>query len=160
MSRAWQVILVVMLLMACIAGLSRAEPQSGESGEMKKEDPARASRLAAVRLSLYRLKRSIKTEGYSSARVNLNIWRSMAMDAGVFDPARYEELKRRIYDESIKRNWSCYERSRQLKNFNEALTCLQIWAIHSKEIGELEPMRYKKLKKELNELKKELNELK
>jgi hypothetical protein len=48
--------------------------------------------------ALWRLKRALKKEGFYSGRARLNVWRSAAMDAGKFDPQKYEEFKRQLYD--------------------------------------------------------------
>ena len=43
---------------------------------------------SAANNSLWRLKYAIDKEGFYAARIALNIWRSNALDAGVFDQSR------------------------------------------------------------------------
>ncbi len=146
-SVAWLAALLAFLVLGPPAPYDlRAEP---ESGETETTDPARESAIEAERLMLYRLKTSIKSEGYFSARINLNVWRKMAMDAGVFDREQYEEFKRRIYSESAQRNMSCYRAALLQGNLNDARICLHIWSIHSKVIETYDPELHEKLKSEL-----------
>jgi hypothetical protein len=96
--------------------------------------------------SLWRLKRAIERDGYYSARVALNVWRSNAIDAGIFDPNQYEEFKRQIYTKSIQSNLNCFEQALVEGNTHDAEICLHMWKIHSEEINSFDPKRYEEMK--------------
>ena len=100
--------------------------------------------------SLWRLKHSMEKDGYYSARVALNVWRSNAIDAGIFDQAEYDAYKNQIYEKSIQSNLKCYERSLQNENLNDARICLFTWKAHAQELGVFDPDRYKEMEKTLN----------
>lgn len=104
---------------------------------------------AAATNSLWRLKHIMEKEGYYSARVALNVWRSNAIDAGVFEQAEYDSYKKQIYEKSIKSNLQCYERSLQKQNLNDARICLFTWKAHTEEMGTFDPDRYEEMKKKL-----------
>lgn len=104
---------------------------------------------AAADNSLWRLKHIMEKEGYYSARVALNVWRSNAIDAGVFDPAEYDAYKKQIYEKSIQSNLRCYERSLQKNNLTDARICLFTWKAHAEELGVFDSERYKKMKEKL-----------
>ena len=104
---------------------------------------------AAANNSLWRLKRTMEKDGYYSARVALNVWRSNAIDAGIFDQAEYDAYKNQIYEKSIQSNLQCYERSLQNENLNDARICLFTWKAHSEELGVLDPDQYEEMKKKL-----------
>jgi hypothetical protein len=104
---------------------------------------------AAANNSLWRLKHSIEKDGFYSARVALNVWRSNAVDAGVFDQAEYDGYKLQIYEKSIRSNLQCYERSLQNENMTDARICLFTWKDHTQELGIFDPDRYEKMEKKL-----------
>jgi hypothetical protein len=104
---------------------------------------------AAANNSLWRLKHIMEKEGYYSARVALNVWRSNAIDAGVFDPAEYDAYKKQIYEKSIQSNLRCYERSLQKNNLTDARICLFTWKAHTEELGVFDSDRYEEMKKKL-----------
>lgn len=104
---------------------------------------------AAATNSLWRLKHNMEKEGYYSARVALNVWRSNAIDAGVFEQAEYDSYKKQIYEKSIKSNLQCYERSLQKQNLTDARICLFTWKAHTEEMGTFDPDRYEEMKKKL-----------
>ena len=106
---------------------------------------------AAVNNSLWRLKHSMEKDGYYSNRVALNVWRSNAIDAGVFDQSQYDEFKKQIYENSIRSNLQCYERSIQNENFTDARICLFTWKAHAEELGVFDEDRYDNMKKKLKE---------
>jgi hypothetical protein len=105
----------------------------------------------AANNSLWRLKRTMEKDGYYSARVALNVWRSNAIDAGVFDQSQYDEYKKQIYEKSIHSNLQCYERSLQNENFTDARICLFTWKAHAEELGIFDQDRYERMKKKLKE---------
>ncbi len=104
---------------------------------------------AAASNSLWRLKRSMEKDGYYSARVALNVWRSNAIDAGIFDQAEYDDYKKQIYEKSIRSNLQCYERSLQNENLTDARICLFTWKAHTQELGVFDPDHYEEMEKKL-----------
>ena len=99
--------------------------------------------------SLWRLKRAIERDGYYSARVALNIWRSNAIDAGIFDQKQYDDFKRQIYEKSIQSNLDCFEKALADGNTNDAEICLYTWKIHSEAIDVFDPVQYEEMKQRL-----------
>ena len=95
--------------------------------------------------SLWRLQRSIERDGYYSARVALNVWRSNAIDAGVFKQEDYDQYKRQIYEKSVESNQRCFEKAIEEQNLTDANKCLLIWKLHSEEIGIFDPARYEQM---------------
>lgn len=104
---------------------------------------------ASANNSLWRLKHSIEKDGFYSARVALNVWRSNAVDAGIFDQTEYDAYKLQIYEKSIRSNLQCYERSLQNENTTDARICLFTWKAHTQELGIFDPDRYEKMEKKL-----------
>jgi hypothetical protein len=102
-------------------------------------------RDAAVNLSL--AKKSIQDDAFYSARVALNVWKSSAIAAGSFDKKLYEELRKQLYDKSIKDNLRCIESSISQRAIPDANQCLKIYRLHAQEIGAFDPKRYEELKK-------------
>jgi hypothetical protein len=102
-------------------------------------------RDAAVNLSL--AKKSIQDDGFYNARVALNVWKSSAIDADSFDEKLYEELRKQLYDKSIKDNLHCIDVSIAQRATTEANQCLKIYRLHAQEIGVFDPKRYEELKK-------------
>jgi hypothetical protein len=102
-------------------------------------------RDAAVNLSL--AKKSIQDDGFYNARVALNIWKSSAIDADSFDEKLYEELRKQLYDKSLKDNLRCIDVSISQRAITEANQCLKIYRLHAQEIGAFDPRRYEELQK-------------
>ncbi len=103
--------------------------------------------------ALRRLKRSIEKDGFYSGRVALNIWRSTAMEAGTFDQAQYDGFKKQLYEKSVSDSMRCLEEFLMEEDFHNANFCLQIWRMHSRELGTYDEAKYEALKKELAEAK-------
>ena len=103
--------------------------------------------------SLWRLKRSIERDGYYSSRVALNVWRSNAIDAGIFKQEEYEQYKRQIFEKSIESNQRCFDRAVEAYNYTDANKCLLTWKLHSEEIGLFEPARYEEMATLLESIK-------
>ena len=99
--------------------------------------------------SLYRLKQSVKNDGFFNARVALNIWESNAIDAGNFDQALYDEFKAQIYKKSIQENLKWFDIFVKQKDYSDARTCLKMWRIHSEEIGVFDEEKYNEMKERL-----------
>lgn len=103
--------------------------------------------------SLWRLQRSIERDGYYSARVALNVWRSNAIDAGIFKQEEYDDYKRQIYTKSIESNQRCFDRAIEAFNFTDANKCLLTWKLHTEEMGLFEPARYEEMEMRLLAIK-------
>lgn len=103
--------------------------------------------------ALWRLKNTLEKEGFYSGRIRLNIWRSTAMDAGTFDQAKYDEFKKQLYEKSISDSLRCIEDFIMEDNFYDANICLQVWRMHSKELGTYDQEEYEALKKRLADAK-------
>ena len=103
--------------------------------------------------SLWRLKRSMERDGYYSSRVALNVWRSNAIDAGIFKQEEYDQYKRQIYEKSIESNQRCFEMSVEAYNYTDANKCLLTWKLHTEEIGLFAPARYEEMQVRLESIK-------
>ena len=101
----------------------------------------------------FKLKRSLEKDGFYSGRIALNIWRSAAMDAGTFNQAQYDEFKKQLYEKSVTDSRRCFEEFLLEKNFYDANICLQIWRIHSKDLGTYTQEEYEVLKTKLADAK-------
>lgn len=96
--------------------------------------------------SLWRLKRAVEKDGFYSARVALNVWRSNAIDAGLFNQSQYDEFKRQIYEKSVISNLKCFETSLVNENYTDARICLHTWKIHSEVLGTFDHAFYDEMK--------------
>lgn len=105
-------------------------------------------------LNLYRLKRSIEKDGFYSARIALNIWRSTSLGAGTFDPRLYDQLKTQLYEKAMTDSLACYQYFMRLKDAQNAKTCMLIWRSHAKEIDRYDPVAYQELQEGVEHLKK------
>jgi hypothetical protein len=103
--------------------------------------------------ALWRLKRALKVDGFYSGRVRLNVWRAAAIDAGKFDPQKYEEFKLQLYEKSLNDSLKCIEYYIQENSYHDANMCLQTWKMHAKEIDQFDDSTYQELVKRLNSLK-------
>ena len=99
--------------------------------------------------SLRRLKTAIQTGGFFYSRAALNIWKSNAVDAGIFDEALYNQYKRKIYEKSVNENLRWFEIFSIQKNYRDARTCLQLYKLHAEEINIFDEEKYEELKKRL-----------
>ena len=105
-------------------------------------------------LNLYRLKKSIEKDGFYSARIALNIWRSTSLNAGTFDPQLYDQLKIQLYEKAMTDSLACYQYFMRLKDAQNAKTCMLIWRSHAKEIDRYDPVAYQELQEGVEHLKK------
>ena len=150
MSLNRQLILSAVLTVATLLSLGVApeglcqvsplQPQAQTDARQKELE-----RDAAVNLSL--AKKSIQDDAFYNARVALNVWKSSAIAAGNFDKKLYEELRKQLYDKSIKDNLRCVESSISQRAIPDATQCLKIYRLHAQEIGAFDPQRYEELKK-------------
>jgi hypothetical protein len=99
--------------------------------------------------SLWRLKRAIEKDGFYSARVALNVWRSNAVDAGLFDQAQYDEFRRQIYEKSIENSLTCFEASILSGNYKDAKICLHTWKLRTQTLGTYNQEYYDQMKNRL-----------
>ena len=138
------VALVLLLLVFYVYAEDKTDPSPEEKARerLSKQEAANA---------LYRLKNSLEKDGFYSARVALNVWRSTALEAGTFDLAQYDEFTRQLYEKSINDSLRCFEEFLLQDNYYDANFCLQIWRMHSKEIGAFDQQAYEAFKKRLEE---------
>lgn len=104
---------------------------------------------SAANNSLWRLKHAVDKEGFYAARIALNVWRSNALDAGVFDQAEYDAYKKKIYEKSIQNSRQCFEYAIQHENVTDARICLHTWKAHSEEMGTFDAELYEGMQKKL-----------
>ena len=128
--------------------------------EQTKEQKARQRMLnLEAANALWRLKRSLEKDGFYSGRVRLNVWRAVAIDAGKFDPEKYEEFKLQLYEKSLKDSLKCIEYYVEEGNsHHDANRCLQTWKMHAKEIDRFDEATYQELVKRLKDFKEKKSE--
>jgi hypothetical protein len=124
--------------------------------EQTKEEKTRQRMLnREAANAFWRLQKALKEEGFYSGRVRLNVWRAAAMDAGKFDPQKYEEFKQQLYEKSVDDSLRCFEYFLEQNSHHDANMCLQTWKMHAKEIGIFDEPTYQKLVKRLNDIKEQ-----
>jgi len=122
--------------------------------EQTKEEKARQRMLnLEAANALWRLKRALKQEGFYSGRVRLNVWRAAAIDAGKFDPQKYEEFKLQLYQKSVDDSLECFEFYIENNSPHDAKMCLQTWRVHAEESDQFDEDTYNKLIQRLEDLK-------
>jgi hypothetical protein len=132
---------------------------STASAEQTKEEKARQKMLNLEAVNaLWRLKRALEKEGFYSGRSRLNVWRAAAIDAGKFDPQKYEAFKQQIYEKSVADSLKCFEYYIEQNNPHDANMCLQTWKMHAKEIDRFDESTYQELVKRLNDMKEAIKE--
>ena len=99
--------------------------------------------------SLWRLNRAIEKYGFYSASVALNVWRSNAIDAGIFDQAQYDAFKKQIYEKSIENSLKCIETSLENQNYTDAKICLHAWKLRTQALGTFDQAYYDQIKDRL-----------
>jgi len=143
-------ITAALLLLLLLAPL--AIPQ--DKTEQRPDEKARQQVLEREAANaLRRLKRSMEKDGFYSGHVALNIWRSTAMDAGIFNEAQYDEFKTQLYEKSVNDSLRCFEEFLLEEDFYNANFCLQTWRMHSKELGTYDQDEYEVFKTELEDAK-------
>ena len=151
-------ILLVLSLMLLPAVLTapNADAQPGKpSAPAAPSDSARQKELdrdAAINLSL--AKKSIQDDAFYNARVALNVWKLSALDAGNFDLKLYEDLRKQLYEKSIRDNLRCVDIAVAQRDAPEANMCLKIYRLHSQEINTFDPRRYEELKTRVGGIRK------
>ena len=122
--------------------------------EQTQEEKARQKMLnIEAANALWRLKRALEKDGFYSGRVRLNVWRAAAIDAGKFDPQKYEDYRRQLYEKSVNDSLKCFEYYIEQGSRHDANMCLQTWKMHAKEIDRFDEATYQELVKRLEELK-------
>ena len=129
-------------------------PGSIAIAEQTKEEKARQRMLNREAVNaLWRLKRALKDDAFYSGRVRLNVWRVAAIEAGKFDPQKYEEFKKQLYEKSVNDSLKCFEYYIEQNSHHDANMCLQTWKMHAKEIDMFDESTYQELVKRLSDMK-------
>lgn len=131
----------------------------GETGQVENDKARQKLLRRTANISLWRLKVVIERDGFYSARVALNIWRSNAKDAGTFDQKKFDEFKKQIYEKSVNSNLRCIETNVMNENFTDAQICLYWWKSHSKVLDTFDQVKHDELKKIINEGKEKKKQL-
>ena len=132
---------------------------SGASAEQAKAEDAKQRVLnQEAANALWRLQQALKAEGFYSGRVRLNVWRAAAIDAGKFDPAKYDEFKKQLYEKSVDDSLKCFEYFIEQNSPHDANMCLQTWKMHASEIGTFDESVYQENLKKLDSLKEKKSE--
>ena len=122
--------------------------------EQTQEEKARQRMLnLEAANALWRLKRALEKEGFYAGRVRLNVWRAAAMDAGKFDPQKYEEFKLQLYQKSVDDSLKCFDFYIEKNSPHDAKMCLQTWKVHASEIEPFDEETYNELVQRLDSLK-------
>jgi hypothetical protein len=152
---SWLIAIGMALAVAGASGAQTAAPAAPPSAPPASHESARQKDLereAAVNLSL--AKKSIQEDAYYNARVALNVWRASALEAGTFDPRVYDELKKQLYDKSVKDNLRCIDTAIAQRDAPEANLCLRIYRLHATEIGVFDPRRYEELRTRIGAIRR------
>jgi hypothetical protein len=145
------VLLLVVLTAPPDAGGQAAKP----AAPVIQLDVARQRELerdAAINLSL--AKKSIQDDAFYNAKVALNVWKISAVEAGTFDRRLYEDLRKQLYEKSIRDNLRCIDISVARRDAPDANLCLKIYRLHSQEINAFDPKRYEDLRARVNGIRK------
>jgi len=136
----------------CLFFIQPGIPGAYSEQAKAEKDAQRVLNLEAAN-ALWRLQQALKNEGFYSGRVRLNVWRAAAIDAGTFDPAKYEEFKKQLYEKSVNESLKCFEYFVEQNSYQDANMCLQTWKMHAKEIDRFDESTYQELVKQLESLK-------
>jgi len=128
---------------------SRTQPSAPSPEALRQRELDRDS---AVNLSL--AKKSIQDDAFYSAKVALNVWRLSAIEAGNFDRKLYEDLRKQLYEKSIRENLRCIDVAVAQRDAPDANLCLKIYRLHSQEIDAFDPKRYEELKTRVSGIRK------
>jgi hypothetical protein len=142
-----------LALLLALAAAAAADAQATKSPVPP--DVARQRELerdAAVSLSL--AKKSIQEDAFYNAKVALNVWRLAALQAGTFDPKLHDDLRRQLYEKSIRDNLRCIDAAVTQRDAPEANLCLRIYRLHAQEINAFDPKRYEDLRARVNGIRK------
>jgi len=142
--RRFAITIAALLLWSGACGLPRAAATPPDTAASRQKELE-----SAARRSFRRLQQDIKRNGFYNARAALNIWRCDAIEAGTFDAALFEQIKRELYQSSIEKNRACFNEYLLRKSFRDAKMCLEIWRLHAQEIGVFDASRYAEMRKQL-----------
>jgi hypothetical protein len=149
--RAAALALMLVALAAPDAGGQAAKP----AAPVIQPDAARQRELerdAAINLSL--AKKSIQDDAFYNAKVALNVWKISAVEAGNFDRKLYEDLRKQLYEKSIRDNLRCIDVAVAHRDAADANLCLKIYRLHAQEINAFDPKRYEDLRERVNGIRK------
>jgi Na+-transporting NADH:ubiquinone oxidoreductase subunit NqrC len=144
--------IIVLCLYGALILAHAAAPLVWAEQTKEEKERQRMLNLEAAN-ALWRLKQALEKEGFYAGRVRLNVWRAAAMDAGKFDPQKYEEFKQQLYQKSVKDALKCFEFYIEQNSPHDAKMCLQTWKVHASEIGQFDEEIYNKLIQRLDSLK-------
>ena len=147
--KIWTVALCCLM----VFGLMQS-PGAIASAEQTKEEKARQRMLnLEAANALWRLKRALEKDAFYSGRVRLNVWRAVAIEAGKFDPKKYEEFKLQLYEKSLADSMKCIEYFIEQNSHHDANMCLQTWKMHAREIDRFDESTYQEYVQRLERLK-------
>jgi hypothetical protein len=149
--RAAALALMLVALAVPDAGGQAAKP----AAPVTQPDAARQRELerdAAINLSL--AKKSIQDDAFYNAKVALNVWKISAVEAGNFDRKLYEDLRKQLYEKSIRDNLRCIDVAVAHRDPPDANLCLKIYRLHAQEINAFDPKRYEDLRARVNGIRK------
>jgi hypothetical protein len=126
------------------AGQTQTTPRPATPLSPEIQRQKELERDAAVNLSL--AKKSIQDDAFYNAKVALNVWKSSALDAGTFDQKLYDDLRRQLYEKSLRDNLRCIDISIAQRDAHDANLCLKIYRLHATELGTFDPNRYEDLR--------------
>jgi hypothetical protein len=143
--------LLLVVLPAADAGCQAAKPAvpAVQSDATRQRD---LERDAAINLSL--AKKSIQDDAFYNAKVALNVWKLSAVEAGNFDRKLYEDLRKQLYEKSIRDNLRCIDVAVARRDTPDANLCLKIYRLHAQEINVFDPKRYEDLRARVNGIRK------
>lgn len=142
----------LVLLLAVLAASDAAGQTVRPAAPLDVVRQRELERDAAVNLSL--AKKSIQEDAFYNAKVALNVWRLSALDAGNFDRKLYEDLRKQLYEKSIRDNLRCIDISVAQRDAPEANLCLRIYRLHAQEINAFDPKRYEELRTRVSGIRK------
>jgi hypothetical protein len=143
--------LILAVLAASNAGGQTPKP-AAPSAQPELARQRELERDSAVNLSL--AKKSIQEDAFYNAKVALNVWRLSALDAGNFDRKLFEDLRKQLYEKSIRDNLRCIDVAVAQRDAPEANLCLRIYRLHAQEINAFDPKRYEDLKTRVSSIRK------
>ena len=114
--------------------------------------------LAMADKSFQLLKKAAVKDGFSSALAALNIWRSNAQDAGVFDQAVYDDFKKKIYWKSINDDLLWFEKYVKEGWIDEAVFMSKLYYYKSNVINVFDQVQHDYMKATIEEMKKQKRE--
>jgi len=149
--RQWAIAFAAAALLAWGAGAAaQTAPRPPATPEVQRQ--RELERDSAVNLSL--AKKSIQEDAFYTAKVALNVWKSSAIEAGNFDQKLYDDLRKQLYDKSLRDNLRCIDLSIAQRDAHDANLCLKIYRMHATEIGSFDPKRYEELRTRVAGIKK------